>query len=138
MKTCIYATAVAVLAIAISACSVLTPSELRLRVAVAEYVDGDVERAERVIEWAQDSQAALEHREYVNWSDLRAAADKRIPWDELKPYQRVRAMDVLANVEAELAQRVEDGKLPAHAIVELTDILRSIERAAHDELRYLR
>lgn len=111
-------------------------SDLSVRIAVAEFIDGDAITATKVITFAEEAVEKLDGDPVVNLVNLRAEAYALIPWDQLSGGQRVLAGALLQTIEGKLRDQMQDpdGKLSKDAFCRLRQILGRIKDAAESEL----
>lgn len=135
MKTAL----VLIAALLIGGCAVVEKVEnspTTLRIAVAEYINYDVEKADRVIKFARDMQAVLaEDNAIVYVVDVTDFLDERIPWTKLGPAERILAEDFVAYIESRMDLALEAGTIDGKTLMDLVSIMQLVERTAEREKR---
>lgn len=126
------------LCLVLAGCAVMeraAESDTAVRAGTAEWINMDAQRADRVIEWADESLAALDQEAEITLASIQAEADKRIPWDRLSPGQRVLAEELLITVEARIADEIDAGVLSPDAVADIRHVLEVIRAQAERERR---
>ena len=124
---------VAVFLLALTACAVFeraAQSDTAVRAGTAEYINLDADRADRVIEWADESLAALDEDAEITLARIQSEADARIPWNRLSPGQRILAEELLITVEARITDEIEAGVLSEDAVADIRHVLEVIRAQA--------
>lgn len=126
--------ALASLALLASGCALLKDSAPAARMtaqyATFKVIDGDPDRAAKVLRLVQDAQSYVTGGPRVSIAALEQAARDRIPWQRLNPGDHVLIDAILTEARKRLELKIGAGVLDPDQRVQLSEFLAWIKGAA--------
>lgn len=128
-------TAVVLLAVLATGCALLQDSaptvQLTTQYATLKVVNGDPERAAKVVDLVTNAKQYVEGDSSVTIAALEHAARSRIPWDDLDPADVLLIDAILSQARERLELEIGAGLLNPEQRVQLSTFLSWIESAAY-------
>ena len=109
-------------------------SEIALRAAVAEEVQGEPARAQDIIDAANEIEARLDGNPNVTVKEFYAGAEEIVNTYMTSPGLRVVAMSYFRKAEARILERIETGAIPDDEVLYVRNIIEIARNQAEHEL----
>jgi hypothetical protein len=128
----------AFLALTITGCAALTgvldkyetPIRLAFQIATERAIDGDQDRAQRVVEIVQDARLYVDTDSSASVDRLAEFVHDQIRWHRLSPVERIVVEDLIREATEFLREKVAEGVLSVEDRATIGQVLSWIERAA--------
>lgn len=121
------------------ACQTLTdsgePERLTVQYLTLKYIDGDRDRALRVVDRVDEISAVVEN-ENLLIAELRSRVDEIIPWSDLGVEEMFLIQELMDIIQAELDANIQTGVIPEDQRVYLQTYLGWIRQIADRAVRW--